>query len=58
MQRSAPKQLTFRLTGVRGLHQGKDFKTGLLSLDARVLGKILKKEDGEKTSGAQPPTAP
>jgi hypothetical protein len=39
---STPRTLTFHLSDVRSLSPGKDFKPGLLSLDARVLGKLKK----------------
>ena len=57
MQMSAPKNLTFRLSNLRGLRPGKDFETGVLTLDTKVLGKLLKKE--ETAAGKEhPPTPP
>jgi hypothetical protein len=39
---SDPRQLVFRLTDLRPFRQGKDFKFGLIDVDARVLGKSSK----------------
>lgn len=45
MQLSTTKKLTFQVNDVRQLLPGKDFELGVLSLDARVLGKIVKEDD-------------
>jgi hypothetical protein len=45
LQLSTAKELTFQLTDVRRLLPGKDLDLGVLSLDTRVLGKIVKEED-------------
>jgi len=47
---SEAKRLEFRISDPRPFRQGKEFKFGLLSLDARVLGKLEKKE---KDQGAR-----
>ncbi|PWB78871.1 MAG: hypothetical protein C3F15_00665 [Holophagae bacterium] len=57
MQLSAPKQLTFQLTDLRGLRPGKKFEAGVLTLDTRVLGKLLKNE-APKTGEEKAPTTP
>jgi hypothetical protein len=47
MKLSGSRPLTFRITDLRALGQGKDFKAGLLSLQTRIYGKVLK-EKSEK----------
>jgi hypothetical protein len=47
---STPRTLTFHVSDARPLSPGKDFKPGLLSLDARVLGKLRKDQDRVVTS--------
>jgi hypothetical protein len=42
MQLSSPRTLTFRITDVRPLSQGRDYKAGLLAMDTRILGKLIK----------------
>jgi hypothetical protein len=44
MKLSGPKTLTFRVTGLRALAAGKDFKGGVLDMDAKVYGKVRKDE--------------
>ena len=39
---SEVKKLTFRLLDVRPVRQEKEYKSGVLSLDARVLGRLGK----------------
>jgi len=56
MQLSAPKTLTFRLSDLRGLRPGKDFETAVLTLDTRVLGKLLKKEEAKAGEEKLPAT--
>jgi hypothetical protein len=50
MKLSAPRTLIFRVSDLRPLAQGKDFKFSFLTLDTRVLGK-LHKEKSEKEEG-------
>jgi hypothetical protein len=47
MALSAPRTLTFRLSELYPVGQGRDFKSNLLDLDGRVLGKLQQKEDDE-----------
>ena len=42
---SGSRRLEFRVSEPRSFRQGKEFKFGLLALDARVLGKLEKKEN-------------
>lgn len=44
---STPKTLTFRLSRLRSLGQGRDFKFRLLNLDGRVFGKLRKETRSE-----------
>jgi hypothetical protein len=56
MATSTPRTLTFRLSQLRTLGQGKDFKFRLLNLDARVFGKLRKENtNGEKAASEQKP---
>ncbi len=49
MKTSAARTLTFRLSDLRPLAQGKDFKSSLVNLDAHVYGKLHKeKADQDK----------
>lgn len=48
LKRSKPKTLVFRISDLRDLGQGKDLKSGILSLDARVYAKIEKPAKGKK----------
>lgn len=43
---SAPKTLTFRLSDLRPLRSGKDFRSDVVHLHARVYGKLRKEEGG------------
>lgn len=47
MQLSAPKTLTFHLTDLRGLRQGRDLEGGILNLDTRVFANLSKTEEPE-----------
>jgi hypothetical protein len=47
MKLSAARTLSFRISDLRPLSQGKDFKWSVLNLDTRVLGK-LRKEKSDK----------
>ena len=44
MKQSLPKTLTFRVPDLRPLAPGRDFRGGILSLDARVYGKLHKEK--------------
>ena len=44
MKLSAPRTLTFRVSDLRPLAQGKDFKFSLFNLDTRVFGKLHKEK--------------
>jgi hypothetical protein len=49
MKLSAPRTLTFRVSDLRPLAPGKDFKRGVLNLETRVFGKLHKeKSDKDK----------
>jgi hypothetical protein len=50
MKLGAPKTLTFRVTEVRQLSAGKDFKGGILNMETKVFGKI-QKEKKDQASG-------
>ena len=45
---SEPRSLTFQLSDLRALRQGKDLESRLINLDARVYAKIRKAEEPEK----------
>jgi hypothetical protein len=42
MQLSALKTLTFRVTDLRPLGFWRDYKSGIVAMDARVYGKVRK----------------
>ncbi len=56
MKLSAPKTLTFRMSDLYPLGQGRDFRYSLLNLDVRVLGNIRKDKTGPRQeAGEQDP---
>ncbi|HKZ77833.1 MAG TPA: sialidase family protein [Pyrinomonadaceae bacterium] len=53
MALSAVKTLTFRISDLRPLGQGRDFKSKLLNLDARIFGKLCKENIDKKKEDRQ-----